>query len=269
MKLVKKIIFKIFLLFLIISVIYFAGFYIKNYFIDKSSYSINNHVPIDEYEKMYPIDDYVSESFETVGIYKNSIIKSMYKYDEIANKSIWSSFLILSKNLIFNRESFLADAKKAQYNEENLIYLEDVLDDETHNYQIIATDENGEEVRINLALFGNYKHNITISFLDTNGNIDSKKAKVLADDSNSEMLAYLIVKETQKELGTNLEPNEASKEYFGTSLERLAGDISYHSIVAYILSYYNISDKPLLYEKVQNINIAVNDNDSVFMNRPY
>ncbi len=269
MKLIKKIFFRIFLFILVVIVIYFSGFYIRNYFVDKSSYAINNHIPVDNYEEMYPIEDYVSESFETVGLYKNSIIKSMYEYDKIADKNMFSSFLILSKNLLFNRESFTGDAKKVQYEEEKLVYLEDVLDDETHNYQIIATDEEGKEVRINLALFGNYKHNITISFLDDNDNIDAKKAKALADDSNSEMLAYLIVKETQKEMGTNLEPNEAAKEYFGTSLERLAGDISYHSIVAYILSYYNINDRPLLYEKVQNINIAVDDDDSVFMNRPY
>ncbi len=269
MKLIKKILKKLFLFILIVFVIYILGFYIRNYFVDKSSYAINNYIPVDAYEEMYPIDDYVSESFETIGVYKNSIIKSMYEYDMIADKNMFSSFLILSKNLLFNRESFVGDAKKAQYEEEKLIYLEDVVDDETHNYQVIATDSQGKEVRINLALFGNYKHNIVISFLDDNGNIDYKKARVLADDSNSEMLAYLIVKETQKEMGTNLEPNEASKEYFGTSLERLAGDISYHSIVAYILSYYNITDRPLLYEKVQNINIAVNDDDSVFMNRPY
>ncbi len=252
-----------------IVLIYISAFYIKNYFVDKGSYSINNYVAIDEYEKNYPIKDYVSESTETIGLYKNIIIKSMYEFDKIANKNIFESFLILSKNAIFNRNSFVDDVKKVQYDEEKLLYLEDVIDDQTHNYQIIATDKDGKKVRINLALFGNYKHNITISFLDENGNIDYKKAKVLADDSNSEMLAYLIVKETQNEIGSNLEPNEASKEYFGTSIERLAGDISYHSIVAYILSYYNISDRPLLYEKVKNINIAVNDSDSLYMNRSY
>lgn len=269
MKIIRKIIFKIILFCLLILSVYIAYFYIDRYFVNKSSDSINNYEAINDYEEKYPLKDYVSEAPEAIGVYKDVIIKSMLDYDDIADKNILSAIGILSKNLLFEKNDHLSSLSSLQYKENRLIKLEDVEDDETHNYQIIGYSEDNQEIRLNLALFGSYKYNITISFLDDNGDIDYKKASLLADDSNSERLAYLIVYETQKEQGTNMEPNEASKEFFGTNIERLAGDISYHAALAYILSFYGIDDKPLLYEKVKNVNIAVNDNDSVFMNRIY
>lgn len=265
-KLIKKIL-KILIFLLIIWIIYF---YVRNHFINKKNTKLLNYTPQSEYQQKYDVNKYVSESLNSSNLYSNIIISNMFNYsDYLESESLLLQFQTFFKS-IFNIEyKYSKEINSLQYVENELLTLEEVNEDD-HNYEFIAVDALGKEVIGNVAIYGKKENvKLVISFFDDNKNIDMKKARVLSDDSNAEMLAYLIVEQTQKIYETDMDPNEASKYFYGSNIEKLAGDISYHAIVAYIISSYELNNLEEVEQKVEQINIDKTDNNNFLMSRRY
>ncbi len=234
--------------------------------------TIEYEQPRNKYEKKYNVENYVTEKLEGSSIIHNIIIDGLLNYStfvEDKSHKVFIKDIIKTIGTSFWRyQSYVINA---QYKENKLITLIELKDDATleHNYSYTGQLKNGKDVTGYIAIFPNNKnYSIAVSFLDGNGIIDKDKIELLSDDSNSEYLVYQIIQATQEMYNTNMEPNIAAKYYYNSSIEQIAGSISYHAIVAKILIEKNIDD-PNLLRHVEIANISKNDDDSIILNRKY
>ncbi len=236
--------------------------------LNTSNDTIDAYTPQTQAQRTYPINNYVDEKLNA----------SVFFHDALLYSLVNSESLLTSNNLKEDIKSFFIDSffdltnynkyiQDSQYKENNLIYLEPVDGVDEYNYLYNGYLEDGTLVTGRLALF-NFNGNpaIALSFLDENGDVDPNLVKLLADDSNSEYLTYLIMEEIQNELGTLLEPNDAYENYFGNSFEEIAGSIAYHALTTKYIIENGGSEYVLGHTQV--VNISKGDDDGVFVNRP-
>ncbi|MFV0288069.1 MAG: hypothetical protein ACK5HR_01265 [Mycoplasmatales bacterium] len=266
-KLLKKLIKWIIIIILIFMIV---NFFHKKYINSKNNLEIKDVLP-NEYHQQYPLANYVEESLDSVSLYTNFIIQSMLNFDQFENSYTMSEkFRTIINSILHKEYKYTKEVYNLQYIEEELLSLETVPNDTTHNYIFKVKNSMHKEIEGKIAIYGKENDvNLVISLQDNDQEIDINKARVLVDDSNAEVLAYLIVEQTQKIYETALEPDTACKYFYGSTIEKLAGDISYHAVVAYFLQAYNVDDNANVYEKVKEININKNDKENFYMSRKF
>lgn len=222
-----------------------------------------------DYERKYPVENYVDERMNASAILRSGVIGSMVHYDEIvASEGSKIKTIGILWNVFWERNTYMDMTQQLQYIETKPIRIEYVGEKGDHNFQYIGYLEDGTEVRGNLAIWGSVDAVSTaISFQDGKGNIDVNKARLLTDDSNAEMLAYLLIESTQMFFGTEYEPNEAALKFFNCTLENVAGSIAYHAAASYEASQNGIGE--LSFDKVKTANISTIDEDGYFVNQSY
>lgn len=266
-KLIKKIIKWL----IILIILFIIGNFLHKKYINSTNNIASKDSITNEYHRQYPMADYVEESLDTSSLYSNFIIQSMLNLEQFENSFTIKEKLNTVINSVVNKEyNYTKEVYNLQYVEKSLIKLVEISNDETHNYEFQVNNNLNKNISGNIAIYGEEDNvNLVISLQDSNSEIDINKARVLVDDSNAEALAYLIVEQTQNLYQTELEPNEACKYFYGSTLEKLAGDISYHAVVSYFLEAYNINDNSQVYEKVKEININKNDSENFYMSRKF
>ncbi len=265
----KKIL-KIFLLLTILIFIYFAYAFIHSdnrYFLDNQTYT--TYVPKTPYQDLYPVADYVDERLNAMALLRAMMIGSMTRYEELieVDKTI-SSALREGMRIFQTNNQYRKLTQELQYEEVKPVTLEYVGEQYDHNFEYTVYTKNGESVRGNVAIWGDGNEISTaISFLANDGSIDTQKALAFSDDSNSEMLAYLLIEACQDYFSTNYEPNQAAQKFFGASIETVAGSISYHALVSYLTTVEDLG--AVTFDKVKVANISTIDEDGFLVNQSY
>ncbi len=238
----------------------------NRYFVEDQYQS---YEPQSDYQKEYKLGDYVSETMDASAILRATIIGSMINYDKFIEDGVTRKEQIkIGLSSLKYRNEITKLTQNVQYEEESPIELEYVGEMDNHNYTYSGYLQSGEAVTGNIAIWGSADQmQAAISYQDGNGNVDYNKALLLSDDSNAEMLAYLIIETIQQALNTNYSPDEAATIYFNCTLEEMAGSISYHAIVSLISRDYPVGEIAL--SKVMTANISTIDEDGVFVNRSY
>lgn len=208
-----------------------------------------------------------TDQLETTTWQRGAMISLLLNSEDVMNFKINGDLI---KNL-WSDKNYGQLSDELQYQESKELELVAVEDQENHNYEANAVDEAGEEVTINVALFPMNmeidKYGLVVSFLNEDLSVNINKAKVLSDDSNAEQLALLIMKELKNENNLDLTEEEISLKYFGNTIEEIAGSISYHAIITYILTTNNVQNGVLTRAEV--VNISKGDADGFFVNRKY
>lgn len=270
----KKILFYFFISFFSF-ILLFIIFILFQIYLIPSSYNqtnlkIENFESSNTYEISHPINLYVSESLEASSFVHNKILNAMDNSSTFFKSSAKEKFNIAYESF-FSKNDFEDALFDHQYTEQTLITLTKLdIPDELHNYEYNGVLESGKKVTGNINIGD---HTLAVSFLNSDYTINDDLANLLTDDSNSEMLAYLIVKNTQEIFGTSLEPNIASKEFYNCTVEQLAGSISYHALMSSLLydkltNGAAIDDELLTRTSVANIS-KENDSDAIIVNRSY
>lgn len=238
----------------------------------KSDQNIRNYQAQNEYEKKYPINDYVSNKNEASYLIQRTIISGMIDSEDFINEKSNKERLKLAWSYIFNRNFRVNEfVQNLQYNEKKLLKFDKLPieeQNEYHNYQYIGYDKNGEKVQGFASLYrvkDNYS--IAISFLNSDLSVNQKKAELLADDSNAEKLAYDIIRETQELYHTDLPPEEASQKFYNSTIEQIAGAISYHAVVTLAIEEFGVESESLI--RAATTDISLIDSDAFFVNRSY
>lgn len=258
----------LFLLFIGILIGGYLWFHSDNrYFVENDLYE--NYVAENKYEGMYLVENYVDERMNASSILRASMIAAMNEYDSaITSERNWKSYIDIGLKILKTQGSYRSFTQQNQYVESDTVSLEYVGDQYDHNYEYTGYLEDGTEVTGNVAIWGTEGDvSIAVSFQDGNGNIDSNKAKLFTDDSNSEMLAYLLIEAVQNYLGTNYEPNEAAMTFFNSSIETVAGSISYHAAMSLLSTETHVGE--IATERVQTANISTIDEDGFLVNQSY
>lgn len=241
--------------------------YDNRYFADSTLYE--DYQPLTDYEENYPVGDYVDERMNAFAILRSGVLGSMARYDQLVTQAdgINSKFDIIL-DVFKDRSTFINYSQDHQYQEPKPITLKYVGEQDTHNFEYTGYLEDGTEVTGNLAIWGSVDNVLTaISFQDGNGHIDANKARLFADDSNAEMMAYLMIEAIQEYFGTSYEPNEAAIKFFNCAVENVAGSISYHATISLASLEANIGE--LTIEKVKTANISTVDEDGFLVNQPF
>lgn len=266
MKRLKKMI--ILIIFVAMALFAYHLFHFDNrYFVNNDLYK--DYKPQTEYQKQYPVSDYVDERMDASAILRGFITGSIVMYDQFndANGDFTEQAQILL-DIYSKRTEYMEFTQNNQYVEPQPIRIEYVGEQEDHNFQYIGYLEDGTEVRGNFAVWETSDQVLTaISFQDGNGNIDINKARLFADDSNAEMLAYLLIEATQTYLGTSYSPDDAAYKFFNCSLEAVAGSIAYHAAGSLASFEFNVGEDAI--QKVKTANISTIDDDGFFVNQSY
>ncbi len=264
----KKII-KMVVIFGIIFVCYLAvSFFHKDYRFNVDDSLYQNFTASTKYQGTYPVEDYVDEQMDASAILRAVMIGSMANYDDFVGGSSLGEKFKLGLSILTDYNEYSKFTADCQYEEQTPISIEYVGEQYDHNFKYNGVLEDGTEVSGNLAMWGDEDSVSTaISFQDGNGNIDENKARLFADDSNSEMMAYLMIEQIQGYLGTNMDPNEAALKFFNSSLETVAGSISYHAAVSLYSVDHTIGEYSL--SKVKTANISTIDEDGYLVNQSY
>lgn len=274
---IKKILKYTFLIFLTYIALYIIFFNIKQSQINKTNTVINNYQYKNEYQKTYALKEYVSESLESYPIFRRFILESMFSYESLVGQSnLLSSGVYAVQNYFVDEYDYVEQVRNLQYKEEHPIKLiedECIITNEVnyvcqYKYRGEIPEKEGY-VEGDVSLFANGGHNLVVSLKDDNGEISKEQTRLLSDDSTSELLTYLIIEQVQTITGKKVNPDAAAQSFYGNTIEQLAGSISYHAVIAYILAENDIQDEERLYEKVEEVNITKKDNDSFFVNRSY
>lgn len=223
--------------------------------------------PINDYEKTYPICDYVSEDLDQFFFIRNNITKGLVDSEKIL--SIDNNFgrMMFIVGEVFNFKYNVGKIIKSnQYKEVERVSLTKISDD-FFGYQYKGVLD-GHELEGLIAINGDLNNTtIAVSFEDSEDVLRTNNILYFIDDSNSELLAYFIIEELQTIYETNMDPNDFSMMVFNCTLEELAGSISYHAIATYILNEKNISEDALIH--ASEVNIGTIDSDGKFVNHPY
>ncbi len=261
----KKVIFYTLIILIILSVINYK-------FERKNDELIINYDPQNEYEETYPIADYVDNHNDTNIWQQRSIIKGMLDAEDFIDEPKTINKIKMGIGYVINRDYEINQLiNQLQYKEPSLLSFEELpLDEqnEYHNYGYVGYDKEGNKVQGYASLYdvdGNYS--IAISFLNSDLSVNERKAELLADDSNAEKMAYDIIRETQELYGSNLTPEEASQKYYNSTIEQIAGAISYHAIVTLIIDKYDIESDALI--RAATTDISLIDDDAFYVNRAY
>lgn len=255
------------ILLLIVALAYQLFHFDNRYFADSTLYE--EYSPQNKYQDQYPVSEYVSERMDASAILRSGVLGSMARYDDLVNAQagLGSKFEILL-DVFQSRSTFIKFSQQHQYQEVKPISLEYVGEQENHNFEYTGYLADGSQVTGNLAIWGTTTDvGTAISFQTTDGQISADKAALFTDDSNAEMMAYLMIEAIQAYLGTEYEPEEASLKFFNCSIENVAGSIAYHAAI----SLYSI-DNPvgdLTIEKVKTANISTVDKDGFLVNQSY
>ncbi len=265
----RKVIKSLFVVIIIVLIIMVIKVFKDDYRLKISNELYSTYVPATDYELKYSIDDYVDEEMNTSTIMRSMILGSMINFDTIINsETTIKQKITVIVDVIKNYKIYSQFTQENQYEEKEpiqLVYVGDMYD---HNFEYHGQLSDGTEVSGNLAIWTTETGiSVAISFQDENGNIDYNKAKLLTDDSNAEMLAYLIIEEIQKNLNTKYEPNEATNLYFKCTLEQFAGSISYHAATS-LFSADNVVGEISL-NKAKTANISTVDKDGFLVNRSF
>lgn len=241
--------------------------YDNRYFVQSTTYT--DYKPLNDYEQTYPVTDYVDERMDASAILRSGMIGSMARYDEFVSdgNDLFAKMKIMTK-IFAERSTYIRFTQKNQYVETEPITLKYVGEAYDHNFKYTGVLSDGTEVTGNLAIWGNASNVSTaISFQDKNGNIDPQKAALFTDDSNAEMMAYLMIEAIQDYFGTDYEPNEAAMKFFNCTMENVAGSISYHAATS--LDSLEVPMGELTIEKVKTANISTIDVDGFLVNQAY
>lgn len=231
--------------------------------------AIDNFVVQNDYQIAYPISDYVDEELNSNEFFRHQMIRSILSFDELQGiDGLGHQIIFLLKGTFSAPDNYGIMIQDHQYDESIIVEINAITGQEDHNYEYCGTLNNQQKVTGNLAIFESSEgYSVAVSFQDENGNIDPNKSKLLIDDSNAEMLAYLIVEETQSIYGTNMEPDSASEYYYSTTIEELAGSISYHAAASLVV--YSFGESEIVFDKVKTANISTEDPDGFLINRNY
>lgn len=240
-----------------------------NYFNDQL---IRDYQPTTGYEEKYPIDDYVDNKLNAPNYLQRVIFSGMADSDNVISAtsikeiSKYALSYILNHDLEINQEIISLQYEESQML--NFHELEEPEKNDLHNYEYVGVDQLGNEVQGYASLYNlNGNYSIAISFLNADYSVNKPKALLLADDSNAEKLAYDIIEESQRIYGTDLDPEAASEKFYNSSIEQIAGAISYHAIVTLYLDQIGSESNAL--ERAGTTNISLIDEDSFFVNRSY
>ncbi len=239
----------------------------NRYNVDNTSYQ--SYTALNKYEATYPPANYVDERMDASAILRSGMIGSMSKYDEIiSGDGGLGSRIRLLLDVFSDRATFIKFTQENQYVEPQAITLQYVGEQYDHNFEYQGTLADGTIVTGNLAIWGDSNEVSTaISFQDSDGNIDENKARLFTDDSNAEMMAYLLIEAIQDYFGTNYEPNEAAIKFFNCSIENVAGSISYHAATSLASLQYEMGEQTV--DKVKTANISTVDEDGFLVNQSY
>lgn len=240
--------------------------YDNRYGIDAPMYE--EYVPQNKYQQSYPVANYVDERMDAFAILRSGMIGSMARYDELIAQDNQVSRLEVLMSAFKDRDTYIKFTQDNQYVESEPITLEYVGEEYDHNFEYTGVLSDGTKVSGNLAIWGDATNVSTaISFTDGNGNVDPDKAALFTDDSNAEMMAYLMIESIQSYFGTSYEPNEAALKFFNCSLENVAGSISYHAATSLASTTIDMGDKTV--SKVMTANISTVDDDGFLVNQSY
>ncbi len=247
-------------------------FGINKHLATKADENIVNYVATNDYEAMYPIADYVDNATDANNYQQRVIISGMLDSEDFIAETDMSKRIKMGLSYIFNRSYEINQlVEELQYNEDELLIFDELPleeQNEYHNYEYIGYDQEGNQVRGYASLYdvaGNYS--IAISFLNSDYTVNQEKARLLADDSNAEKMTYDIIRETQELYGTDLSPEQASQKFYNSTIEQIAGAISYHAIVTLIIDEYGIESDALIRSATTDISLI--DDDAFFVNRAY
>lgn len=234
--------------------------------------NIRDYQAQNKYEAKYPISDYVDNKTDASIIQQKTIISGMIDSEDFINETSNLKRVQYGFNYIFNRNFEINQLlNDLQYQEAELLIFDELPpseQNEYHNYEYIGYDQAGEQVQGYASLYevdGNYS--IAISFLNSDYTVNQSKAKLLADDSNAEKMAYDIIRETQEIYQSNYSPEKASEFYYNSTIEQIAGAISYHAIVTLIIDEYEVESDALI--RAATTDISLIDSDAFFVNRAY
>lgn len=240
--------------------------YDNRYGIDNTLYE--DYVPANKYQQSYPVADYVDERMDAYAILRSGMIGSMARYDDLISQDNQISKVEIMLSVFKDRSRYISFTQDNQYLESEPISLEYVGEKYDHNFEYSGVLADGTKVTGNLAVWGDATNVSTaISFQDGNGNIDTDKAALFTDDSNAEMMAYLMIEAIQNYFGTSYEPNEAALTFFNCSLENVAGSISYHAATSLASTEQEMGE--LTVDKVKTANISTIDEDGFLVNQSY
>lgn len=266
MKRILKIIGVVILLFVIVTG-YQLFHYDNRYLVSSKIYK--DYTPTNGYEEQYLVEDYVNERMNAFALLRSGMIASMARYDELVNQGdgIISKIEILF-SAFEDHSVYTKFTQKHQYVEQEPMSLEYVGEQYDHNFEYTGVLADGTKVTGNLAIWGSSTAVSTaISFQGDNGQIDEEKASLFTDDSNAEMLAYLMIEAIQDYFGTEYEPNEAALTFFNCSLEDVAGSISYHAATSLASLRIEMGEQTI--QKVKTANISTVDEDGFLVNQSY
>lgn len=222
-----------------------------------------------DYQSAYPVSDYVDEQMNAIAIFRSGLLGSMVNYDTfVSQESSVNSKIKAFGSILLDHNFYTKNTQQNQYIESTPISLTYVGEQETHNYEYSGQLSDGTTVTGNVAIWGEIDNvNVAISFQNDSGGIDQAKASLLADDSNSEMLAYLIIEELQTMLATNYSPDQASEMFFGCDLEKLAGSITYHATTSLLSLQSDVGEVAVARSKT--VNLSTYDDDGYLVNRSF
>lgn len=241
--------------------------YDNRYTVKSTTYK--EYTPLNDYETNYPVENYVDERMDAFAILRAGMIGSMIRYDDFVNKDeSFGTKADIMLNIFNDRHMYTKFTQEHQYVETTPISLKYVGEEYDHNFEYTGVLEDGTSVSGNLAIWGDAQNVSTaISFQDGKGNIDKGKAALFTDDSNAEMMAYLMIEAIQDYFDTDYEPNEAALKFFNCSLEDVAGSISYHAATSLASTEIKVGDVTL--GKVKTANISTVDEDGFLVNQAY
>lgn len=243
-------------------------FHFDNRYFAKST-TYEDYEPLTEYEKNYPVADYVDERMDASAILRAGMIGSMQRYDQLASTE---NDLLAKMKIMFkvfgDRSTYIKFTQDHQYVEQTPVTLKYVGEAYDHNFKYTGVLSDGTEITGNLAIWGDVTAVSTaISFQDKDGSINKQKAELFTDDSNAEMMAYLMIEAVQEYFGTSYEPNEAAIKFFNCSLENVAGSISYHAATTLVSTEIETAEATV--DKVKTANISTVDEDGFLVNQSY
>lgn len=124
------------------------------------------------------------------------------------------------------------------------------------------------QVSSNISISNNINLYQLVISMQKNSKFCQQCAKLLANDYNSELLSYEIIKYIQFDNKSFMSPNNASMYYFDSTFQQLAGSISLHALISLVLSENNLENTKLFMHANQ-INISKQDFDNFIINKTF
>ncbi len=256
------------IIFLLLTVLFIAH-NLVNY---QNNATYRDYEPRSAYEEKYPIADYVDSQLNASSYFHRIIVEGMMDSEEIKNITEPIDYVFKGIQYLFSSNYHInKNIASYQYKEPKLIQFRELPEEqknELHNYEYVGYDQNGNEVQGFASLYApNGNYSIAISYLNSDLTVNRPKALLLADDSNAEKLAYDIIEESQRLYGTDLTPEEASYKFYNSSIEQIAGAISYHAVVTLYMDEIDAESSVIKHAGTTDISLI--DHDSFFVNRSY